>query len=233
MTVLGLIPARGGSKGILRKNLVSLAGQPLIAHSIAAARQSRLITDIVISTDDPEIASTCEGLGVAVPRLRSPAYATDTAGMVEVVEEVLGWLCEDGRPEPELVVLLQPTSPLRNGGDIDGTIAALRQQGRESATSVHRMSEHPAECVVAAPDGWRFLVSPPAQARGRQDYVGEYRFINGAVYVVTPGFLRRHRRFLLQGAETALFEMDPERGVDIDTPFDLKVAEAFIAADSN
>ena len=79
MTVLGLIPARGGSKGILRKNLVSLAGQPLIAHSIAAARQSQLITDIVISTDDLEIASTCERLGVAVPRLRSPANATDIA----------------------------------------------------------------------------------------------------------------------------------------------------------
>lgn len=230
MTVLGVIPARGGSKGILRKNLVPLAGQPLIAHSIAAARQSRLITDLVISTDDTEIAAACESLGVAVPRLRSPQYATDTAGMVEVVEEVVGWVRQDGKPEPELIVLLQPTSPLRNGADIDGTIAALRDKGRESATSVHRMSEHPAECVVATPQGWRFLVSPPADSRGRQHYAGDFQFINGAVYVVTPGFLRRHRRFMLEGGETALFEMDQMRGVDIDTPFDLKVAEAFIAA---
>jgi CMP-N,N'-diacetyllegionaminic acid synthase len=230
MTVLGLIPARGGSKGIPRKNLVQLDGQPLIAYSIEAARNSSLITDVMISTDDAEIAAAGEALGVKVPRLRSPQYATDSAGVVEVVEEALDWLRRDGKPEPELVVLLQPTSPLRSAQDIDGTIAALRANGCESAISVHEMIEHPAECVTVTADGWRYLVPPPAGSTRRQDYAGSYQFINGAVYAVTPRFLRKNRCFVMDSAMTALYEMDRARGVDINYPFDLKVAEAFIRA---
>jgi CMP-N,N'-diacetyllegionaminic acid synthase len=230
MTVLGLIPARGGSKGIPRKNLAPLNGRPLISYSIEAARNSKFITNLMVSTDDTEIAATSKSLGVPVQRLRSRQFATDTAGMFEVVEECLGWLRQDGLPEPELVVLLQPTSPLRSGEDIDGTIRALRAAGCESATSVHEMTEHPAECVAVGKDGWQYVVPPPLSATRRQDYIGSYQFINGAVYVVTPRFLRKNHRFVLAGRETALYEMDRARGVDINHPFDLKVAEAFIKA---
>jgi CMP-N-acetylneuraminic acid synthetase len=230
MTVVALIPARGGSKGIPGKNLATLGGKPLIVHSIAATKASSIIEHVIVSTDSDEIASVCEAHGVRVPRRRAPEHATDTAGMLCVVEEVLDWCRQDGMDDIELVVVLQPTSPLRNASDIDGTIVALRQAQVESAVSVHRMMEHPAECVEVHGADWHFLVQPPQGAAGRQDYEGSFLFINGAVYVATPRFLLENKALFLEGAKTALYEMDRLRGIDINDPSDLRIADAMLAA---
>jgi CMP-N,N'-diacetyllegionaminic acid synthase len=229
MKVLGLIPARGGSKGIPGKNLVPLGGKPLIAHSIDAAKASATISLVMVSTDSDEIAAACEAHGVAVPRRRTPQHATDSAGMLGVALEALDWCCQDG-DEIDMVVLLQPTSPLRNAADIDGTVAAMRAAGVESAISVHMMTEHPAECVEARGRDWNFLVNPPQGAAGRQNYQRNFFFVNGAVYAVSPRFLRQNSSFFLEGPETALYEMDRLRGVDINDWFDLNIANALLAA---
>ena len=228
MTVLAIIPARGGSKGIPRKNIVPLAGRPLVAHTLEAARAAKVVTDILVSTDDDEIAAVCAGLGAATAYRRPAALAGDTASAVEAAVHALDWWAERQGGDPELLVLLQPTSPLRTAADIDGTVAALRRAGVESAISVHEMSEHPMECVAATTDGWRMLVAPPAGATGRQAYGARFHFINGAVYVVTPGFLRQRRAFMVEGGETALYVMDALRGIDIDEPTDLDLAEAIL-----
>jgi len=229
MKILGLIPARGGSKGIPGKNLVPLGGKPLIAHTIEAARSSRLLTHLMVSTDSDEIASVCEAHNVAVPRRRAPELATDQAGMLGVAFEALDWCRQDG-DDIDVLVLLQPTSPLRNAADIDGTVEALRMSGTASALSAHTMTEHPSECVEINDRNWKFLVEPPRGATGRQDYGGRFLFVNGAVYAVTPAFLERHKSFFLEGPETALYEMDRLRGIDINDSFDLKIATALLTA---
>ncbi len=229
MSVLAVIPARGGSKGIPRKNLAPLAGRPLIVHTLDTARAAKAVTDVMVSTDDDEIAAVCEGAGVTVPYRRPQALAGDAAGMVDTVLDALQWWSSRHGGEPELVVLLQPTSPLRNSDDVNGTIAALRETGCKAAVSVHEMREHPMECVKREGHSWTMLARPPASAAGRQDYSGRFYFINGAVYAVTPSFLRERHAFAVEGDETALYVMDAVRGIDIDDSDGLDMAEAILA----
>src|SRR5215210_6014912 len=108
MQVLGVIPARGGSRGIPRKNLAPLGGRPLIAHTCEAARQSRVLTRVIVSTDDREIAETAEALGMDVPFLRPAHLAVDHTPMVDVLLDLLRGLAEREGYYPEVVVLLQP-----------------------------------------------------------------------------------------------------------------------------
>jgi N-acylneuraminate cytidylyltransferase/CMP-N,N'-diacetyllegionaminic acid synthase len=200
----------------------------LIVHTLDAARASSTVTDILVSTDDAEIASVCEAAGMPVPYRRPPALAGDTAGMVDTVLHAADWWQSTRGNEPELIVLLQPTSPLRTATDIDGTVAALRDAGRESAVSVHPMREHPMECVRISGETWTKLAQAPNGALRRQDYDGRFCFINGAVYAVTPAFLRKHKAFVAEHGETVLYEMDAMRGIDIDNPEDLDLAEAIL-----
>jgi N-acylneuraminate cytidylyltransferase/CMP-N,N'-diacetyllegionaminic acid synthase len=228
VSVLAVVPARGGSKGIPRKNLAPLAGRPLISYTLQAARAAQTISDILVSTDDEEIAVACEREGVAVPYRRPAALAGDEVGMADTVLHVLDWWrAQHG--EPELLVLLQPTSPLRSAADVDGTVAELRRTGRNSAISVHEVSEHPMECVRLTGGAWSLLERPPAGAVRRQDYGARFFFINGAVYAVAPEFLRTRRAFMAEGEETALYVMDRMRGIDIDDPEDLALAEAVLS----
>jgi N-acylneuraminate cytidylyltransferase/CMP-N,N'-diacetyllegionaminic acid synthase len=148
--------------------------------------------------------------------------------MAETVLDALEWWSSRVAQDPELLVLLQPTSPLRSAEDIDGTVAALRAAGKQSAISVHQMREHPMECVRESNATWSLLEQPPKGATRRQDYGARFHFINGAVYVVTPQFLRDRRAFMTDGQETALYIMDAIRGVDIDDPEDLHLAEAIL-----
>jgi CMP-N-acetylneuraminic acid synthetase len=226
VSVVAVVPARGGSKGIAGKNLVRFGGKPLILHSLEAARLARSVDQILVTTDNDAIAEACEQAGFPVPFRRSPKFATDTAAMVDVVLEALSWLTPT---EPSVVVLLQPTSPLRSPADIDGTVDALRSAGVESALSVHEMVEHPSECVKETDGTWNYLISPPPGSVRRQDYRGGFYFINGAVYAATPQFIRQNRVFALEGARTALYKMPALRGLDVDTPADLVRGEAILS----
>ena len=120
--ILAVIPARGGSKGILNKNIRSFAGKPLIIHTIEAAKQSRHITKIVVSTDSKKIADVAKKYGADVPFLRPPEFSGDSSKVTDAIMH----LCEKMRKEkaykPDYIVLLQPTSPLRTGADIDGAL---------------------------------------------------------------------------------------------------------------
>lgn len=228
MSVLAIVPARGGSKGIPRKNLALLAGRPLIAYTLSAARAAKGVSDLLISTDDEEIATICEAEGVAVPYRRPAALAGDSVGMIETVLHALEWWKRRQGSDPEMLVVLQPTSPLRHASDIDGTIALLRESGRESAISVHEMAEHPMECVRREGNNWNMLERAPAGAIRRQDYGAAFYFINGAVYAARPEFVRRRQALMAEGDETVLYVMDRMRGIDIDDPEDLDLAEAVL-----
>jgi CMP-N,N'-diacetyllegionaminic acid synthase len=228
MSVLAFIPARGGSKGIPRKNLVPLAGKPLIQWTIDAVRESRTVDDIFLSSDDNEIIAFCRSLGVDVPYVRPPELAQDDTSMIDTVRHALVWLAKR-RPGglPENLLLLQPTSPLRSAEDIDGAVRQFKETGAISLISVNEMCEHPYECLNQTQGGWSFLAKPVGKAQRRQDYSDRYYFINGAMYLANIRFILDEGVFLKED-ETDIYIMPPERGLDIDQPWQLTLAEALL-----
>jgi CMP-N,N'-diacetyllegionaminic acid synthase len=218
---LAIIPARGGSKGLPGKNIAPLAGKPLIAHTIDAARSARSIQRIIVSTESPEIADIARCYGAEVPFLRPPELAQDETPTLPVMQHVLTALEATERFVPEIIVLLQPTSPLRLADDIDRAVAMLEETGADSVVSLCPAEYHPAWMKRLDRDRvLSFLEGGPEYTR-RQDMPPVYR-LNGAIYVTRRRVLLEENRIL--GLDTRALIMDAESSVDIDTPLDLKVA---------
>ncbi len=216
--VLALIPARGGSKGILRKNLVLLGGRPLLVHTLEQARDTPAIERIVVSTDDDEIACCASDWGAEV--LRRPAeLASDTASSETALEHALDTLRDREGYEPELVVFLQVTSPLRRKGDISRAIATLDAQGADAL-----FSACPAHGFVwRRQDAHLESLSYDFRNRPRRQDIGEDFLENGSIYVFKPSVLRRYKNRL--GGKIAVYPMDPLDSFQIDEPADLGLFE--------
>jgi CMP-N,N'-diacetyllegionaminic acid synthase len=221
--VLGVIAARGGSKGLPRKNVLPLSGKPLVAWSVAAAADSRLLDRTVVSTDDAEIAEAARKYGGDVPFMRPGKLATDEASIVDVVLHAV----DNVGDSYGYVVLLQATSPLRTASDIDGAIELCRRSGAPSCVSVVRVTKGP---------GWMYVVDDARRLRpiadagpkaARRQDLPEIFMPNGAVYVAELSWLRETRNFY--GEQTIAYEMPIERSPDIDTVVDLKLAAALLA----
>ncbi len=217
--VLAVIPARGGSKGIPRKNVAPLAGKPLVAWTIEAARASRYIDRTILSSDDAQIIEVARAFGCEAPFVRPAELARDdtpgTAPVTHALHRLEGF---------DYVVLLQPTSPLRAPEDIDGCIERCLAAGAPACVSVTAPSHHPHwTFTLDAAGRLRALFATPAARR--QDLPPAYA-INGAVYVAAvPAFLREPE-FLTP--ETVAFVMPEGRSIDIDTPDDFAVAECLL-----
>lgn len=224
--ILGLIPARGGSKGIPKKNLYPVMGKPLLQYTIDAAAKSRYINHVMLSSEDSEIRAFAERNQVDTRYIRPGELATDEATTMQAVLHALDWLESQGEL-PDVLVLLQPTSPLRTEYDIDNAIEQFLQQGAESLVGVHQMIEHPFKCMQVTEDGWQFLAKPDQYVSRRQDYKNHYYAINGALYIVTPKWLRKHGNFVVEG-KTQLFEMTSVSGVDVDDLSDIFQVEAYL-----
>lgn len=213
MRLLALIPARGGSKGIPRKNIKLLAGKPLLEWTIDAARQANFVDHIVVSTEDPEIASVARDLGADVPFLRPDAFsADDTPGIVPVIHAL------ESLPEFDWVLLLQPTSPLRSVEDIDGIVTLCIERKALSAVSVAAVDKHP-YWMYRCDDLGRLepLIAEQPIVTQRQDLPPAYA-LNGALYLAQRDWLLERRRFV--GPETLAYVMPRMRSVDLDTPLD-------------
>ncbi|MBC7505786.1 MAG: acylneuraminate cytidylyltransferase family protein [Sandarakinorhabdus sp.] len=221
MSVLALIPARGGSKGIPRKNITPIAGRPLIAWTITAALAAR-VDAVMVSTDDEEIAEIARAAGAIVPFLRPAELARDATPGLDPVLHAL-----DGLPGYDSVVLLQPTSPLRGAADIDAALALKAATGAASVVSVTEPATHPYWVYSLDADGRMAPLIDAAKGARRQD-LPVVHALNGAMYLADAGWLRAGRRFV--DADTRAFVMPPERSVDIDTPFDWLIAEALLQA---
>lgn len=141
LNVLGLIPARGGSKGIPGKNIRELAGKPLIGYAADCAVASKVLTRIILSTDSEEIASVGKSLGVEVPFLRPPELARDDTAMIPVIQHAIQQL-EAGGWSPDIIVLLQPTAPLRKPGHISKALEIFRSEPCDSVVSVSLVPGH-------------------------------------------------------------------------------------------
>lgn len=188
--ILGLITARGGSKGIPRKNLVNVGGKPLIGWTIDAALRSRLLDRLVLSSDDEEIIAVARSLGCDAPFVREAALAGDTAGSADVVID-----CLERVPDYDYVVLLQPTSPLRSTEDIDGVIRQCLDAQAPACVSLCEVDESPFWMYAVGADKTIDPIFKNSYAR-RQDLPAVYS-LNGAVYIAEADWFKRTRTFCL------------------------------------
>lgn len=222
MKVVAIVPARGGSKGVSRKNVRLVAGRPLIAWTIAVARESGVFSRVVVSTDDPEIARVSVEWGAEVPFLRPAELATDTATSIDVVEHALREL----GPLPDAVMLLQPTSPLRAISDIKTAVSMLNDT-TEAVVSITAAAHPPDWFCTIADDGTLARFDSKERLVRRQDARPMYQ-LNGAIYLVKTEPLLRERTFT--PAKTRPYVMPQERSIDIDTEWDLHVAALVLRA---
>lgn len=220
--MLAVIPARGGSKRLPRKNVLLLGGRPLIAWTIAAARASGVFDAILVSTDDEETAGIARDAGALVPWLRPTDLASDTARSADVLRHALRWY-EGARGSVDAVVLLQPTSPFRSVRSIRAAVGQyLEQPTHKSVVSVSPASPHPAWCFTLEGTqltpfaGWDLL------ERRSQDLPASYA-LNGAIYVFPAEHVRSDRALLGPGLQAFLMD-DPDEAHDIDTETDWRVA---------
>jgi CMP-N-acetylneuraminic acid synthetase len=227
MNLLAIIPARGGSKGIPRKNLAPVAGLPLLAWTCRAALESRSLSRVILSTEDSEIAERGREFGVEAPFLRPAELAQDETPTLPVIRHALEFLAEREGYRPDAIVLLQPTAPLRRAEHIAGAVSRLVKTGAEAVVSVSPVPAHFHPYWVfdldgddrlkpAHPDGGperypRRQALPPAYTR------------NGAVYVARTRLILQENS--LYGPAPAAYVMRPEDSVNVDAPADLARAE--------
>jgi CMP-N-acetylneuraminic acid synthetase len=228
VAVVGLIPARGGSKGIPRKNVAPCAGRPLIAWTCDAARAARTLARTLVSTDDAEIAAVARECGVEAPFLRPAALAADDTPALPVLVHALDWLESQGATV-EAVVLLQPTSPLRRAEHIDGAVELFRRAGADTVVSVievpHRF--HPAS-VMREREGRLVPYHEDTATVMRRQGLEPLVARNGpAVLVVSPRMLRAGD---LYGGRTVGYRMSEHDSIDVDTVDDLDLAGMLLAA---
>jgi N-acylneuraminate cytidylyltransferase/CMP-N,N'-diacetyllegionaminic acid synthase len=224
--VFGVIPARGGSKGLPGKNLSRLGALSLIGHAIASAREARRLTRFVVSTDNPEIAAEAARHGADPPFRRPADLASDHAGMVPVLQHAVRWLEAEAGIRPDLVVTLQPTSPFRTGETIDRTIDKVIETGADSAQTLCEASYHPFFMKTLQGDRTVALFADGKKYVRRQDAPLVYQ-PSGAVYVTRYQVLVDEGQVL--GHDNRGVVMPFEASVNIDTEWDFLLAELLLA----
>jgi CMP-N,N'-diacetyllegionaminic acid synthase len=221
--VLAVITARGGSKGVPRKNVRPLGGQPLIAWTVRAALEARCVARVIVSTDDAEIVEAARDAGAEVPFLRPAALASDTATSVDVMLHAL-----DAVPGFDRAVLLQPTSPFRTSEDIDAGFALWQGwPGAGSCVSVCEVPLSPRLMYEEGSDGRLKPLLPDAPRSLRRQDLPKTLMLTGAMYFIEVNRFRAEKRFVFD--DSIGFEMAPERSLDIDTEADFAEAESRLA----
>ena len=223
--VLAIIPARSGSKGLPGKNIKLLNGKPLIGWTIDAAISSLFIDEVIVSTDGEEIAEISKKFGAKVPFLRPKDLAGDDSPRIDAILHCIDFL-KSQNDVYDLVVYLQPTSPLRLASDIDSAIEMLDGEKMEAVISVCEVEHPPFWSNTIPKDGCiKNFLRPEYVGVNRQDLDVCYR-LNGAVFVSGVEYLKVNGEFW--GEKTFAYKMPTERSVDIDTEIDFKIAEVFM-----
>lgn len=224
--VLGLIPARGGSKGVPKKNIKYLLGKPLIQYTIEAAKKSKYIDHLIVSTDCIEIAKVCRDLSVDVPFIRPDNLATDLAKAIGVIQHAVTKIEEIDNLSYEIIVYLEPPNPLRNVEDIDNCIDLFEENKPDSVVSVQEANQFHPILMKQIKNGricpiWK--EEPEGVPRQLYDPVAYMR--NGAVYVFKKELIMSG---VMYGNEVLPYIMPIDRSVCIDDMMDWYVAEAWM-----
>ena len=221
-TILGLIPARGGSKGLPRKNIKLLLGKPLIAWTIEQALASKYLDKVVVSTDDEEIAKISKKYGAEVPFIRPKELATDKTKGIDVVLHTIRWMEENGKSY-DFLMLLQSTSPLRTFEDMDKAIELLFLKKAKAIVSVCEVEHHPYWSNTLPEDGcMKNFIRKEIMNKNRQELPIFYR-LNGAIYLAYCDYIKNQKSFF--GEKTFAYVIPKGRSIDIDNEVDFKLAK--------
>ncbi|MFZ3043645.1 MAG: acylneuraminate cytidylyltransferase family protein [Minisyncoccia bacterium] len=218
--ILALIPARGGSKGIPKKNIRPFCGKPLIAYSIDVAKNAPSVDRVVVTTDSEEIASVAKEFGAEVPTMRPPELAEDKSPVMGAVIHMLDHLRDTEKYEPSHVLLLQTTSPLREVSDIEAAVQLLTERGGDSLVSLCRTenglyTKDAGDTLETLYDGYA--------STNRQMLPKTYKLDGCMIYLIKTEMLRRERSFL--GGKCIGYEIERWRAVDLDDPQDFVTGE--------
>lgn len=223
--VLAIIPARGGSKGLPGKNIKNLAGKPLIAYTIEAAKKSKYIDRLIVSTDDLDIAKVGEKFGAEVPFIRPEVLSTDTASSVDVVVHAIHYLKEETGYFAQYIVLLQCTTPFINNKDIDASIYKCLEQKVDAVVSVCESEVNPFWTVKFEGNLLKDIIPGGNDIDTRQLLPQAYR-LNGGIYVVRTDVFLKERTFM--PFLTTGYVMHANRSIDIDTQEDFELCEYLV-----
>lgn len=226
MNVLGIVPARAGSKRILRKNLRPLLGRPLVAWALEAALAAQRLSRVVVSSDDPEVLALASNYAAGIPLARPAAIAGDTSPAIEYVRHAVDVLEAGGATRFDAVAIVQPSSPLTSAADIDATVALLESSGADSAVSVMRVDHalHPTKFKVMAGDRLLpYLMEEAGRMAAHQ--LPEVFVRNCSVYAASRRSLDRGQ---IIGADCRGYVMPRERSIDVNEEIDLLFAEFLI-----
>ena len=225
--MLAIIPARGGSKGLPGKNIRELRGKPLIAHTIEAALTSKEITQIVISTDDEDIAEVCRKYDVDIPFMRPIELAGDTSLIVDTYTYTVDRINKEQNKNYDSMVALLPTCPLRDGNDIDKAISIFKDKSADSVISYYE-APHPVQWYrYLDEDGVLRAVFPEGDKLANRQEERKTYLPNGAIYVFKMDLLRQR---IYYSDKSYPYIMPAEKSVDIDTLHDFMMAECMMAS---
>lgn len=233
-SILGVVTARAGSKGLPGKNTKPLAGRPLISYTITAAQASGAFDRLILSTDDENAAAIARALGCEVPFVRPAALSADDTPHLPVMQHAVEWLRDHEAYRPDWVMVLMPTSPLRQPEHITDAVALALESGADSVVSVDEIPPHfnPMRALAVDDDGWArlFVGNRPVKDRPvrRQDLPQAWVF-NGAIYLLRAGLLLDAAEPNLYGERVAAYAMPHPYGHNIDGPDDWAAAERYLA----
>ena len=233
MEILGLIIARGGSQRVPHKNIKPLGGRPLLAYTVEAARGSRYITRVIVSTDSEAIAQVAIQEGAEAPFRRPAEISQSHSTELEAVEHTLSWLREHERYEPDLVALLRPTTPFRKSETIDAAIELLlKDPSAHCVRTVKLCSEHPHKMWVMEREGQRIRSFVPLEHKLPEAHTLAYHLLpivyvqNASMDILRPSNIWQLRS--TTGTEVIPLVMDEMESVDINSPLDFLLAEIII-----
>ncbi len=227
--MLAFIPARGGSKGIPKKNIIKLNNKPLIQYTLDLCRSNLNVNDYFISTDSKEIKKVLFKLGYINEYKRPKYLANDTATIVDTVLHGVKWYEKTNKVKVNSIILLQPTSPIRDINELNSAINFYMENNLQSLFSTCNMWESPYECIELSKNSsnWKYLKTPSKKMKRRQDYPKKFAFIDGSFYITNIDFLRKKKSFVVEGISKS-FPLRNNYKVDIDEKFDLFLAEKIL-----
>ena len=223
MYILGIIPARGGSKSIPKKNIRLLAGKPLIAHTIETAKKCKMLTKVIVSTDDNEIAEASKKYGGDIPFKRPEELAKDDTPMVPVLQHAVSYVEKNENVHVDIIVLLDPTSPFRRIEDIEACIKKLEDKNADSVVTVCDVEHNPYFVMVRLDDDRLTpLIETDKEITRRQDAPKVYR-VNAAVYAIKRDVLMNKGKVITDNTLAVI--MPQELSAHVDHKVDFEFAE--------
>lgn len=221
-TIVGIIPARGGSKTIPRKNVQPFLGKPLIAWTIECALNSQALDRVIVTTDDEEIAGIAQAYGAEVPFRRPAELAQDETPLVDVIMHAIDWL-EAQQQTPDGIMVLSPNTPLRAPEDIHETVKMVREKGAQAVVSAYKPMTNPYLCGYINKFGMIFGLPVMNLKDQRHQALPKVVALNGSIHLIEPEIVKKFNALITQ--RTSVYTMPPERAIEIITPWDLHVAE--------